>query len=452
MLRAPLKTLGDAMQRHHRAILTLQWVIVAAYLFLVITPAFYTLPPEDARLWNNLTLFAQFAFWGIWWPFVMVSMIVLGRAWCGVFCPEGALTEFASRHGLQRSIPNWIRWSGWPFVSFLGTTLYGQLVSVYEYPKAALLVLGGSTVAAVIIGFLYGRGVRVWCRFLCPANGVFMLLSRLAPVHFRVNLPAWQQYGNPSVAVNCPPLLDVKHMAGTGACHACGRCSSHRDAVALSLRSPHEEILELKKDAHTHWEITTLIVGVLGIAMGAFQWSASPWFIRLKQMLAESAIAHDQLWLLKDNAPWWLLTHYPEVNDVFTWIDGLAILVYIALFTVIMSAWLVSWLWLSGRMMQGRVPFWRLAYMLTPMAGISIFLGLSMLTIGQLRTMHIAWTWLPYARGVLLSIGLLWSLHLGWRLLASVPLSYARKSLALSCCTLALLGILTSWIWVFYIW
>jgi hypothetical protein len=98
---------GDALRRHRRAILALQWVVVGFYALLVLVPALLPLPPVDASIVTNLTLFAQFAFWGIWWPFVIASTMVLGRAWCGLLCPEGTLTEFASRHGLGRSIPRW---------------------------------------------------------------------------------------------------------------------------------------------------------------------------------------------------------------------------------------------------------------------------------------------------------------------------------------------------------
>ena len=74
------------------------------------------------------------------------------------------------------------------------TTIDGQLVSVYEYPQAVLLVLGSSTLAAVAVGFVYGKGKRAWCRHLCPVNGVFALLAKVAPLHYRVDEDAWKRF------------------------------------------------------------------------------------------------------------------------------------------------------------------------------------------------------------------------------------------------------------------
>jgi len=113
--RPALARLGEAMRRHRRVIVAIQWAVVAVYLILLTLPAFMRLPASSASILSNLTLFAQFAFWGIWWPFVILSVMLLGRLWCGVLCPEGTLCEWASRHGLGKSIPRWIRWSGWPF-------------------------------------------------------------------------------------------------------------------------------------------------------------------------------------------------------------------------------------------------------------------------------------------------------------------------------------------------
>lgn len=447
-----LPALGDAMQRHRRVILGIQWAVVVFYLGLVSIPAFLPLPPQSAHLYDNLTLIAQFLFWGIWWPFVMVSMMLMGRVWCGVFCPEGALTEYVSRHGLGRAIPRWMRWGGWPFVAFASTTTYGQLVSVYEYPKATLLVLGGSTVLAVVVGFVYGRGKRVWCRYLCPANGVFRLLARLAPVHFRTDPETWRQAPTNTPAVNCAPLIDVRHLSSMAACHACGRCSGHRGAVRLEARSPNQEVLALKAREASRWEVMLLVYGVLGIAAGAFHWSASPWFVSAKQASATWLVEHDSFWLLQDSVPWWMLTHYPEANDTFTWLDGIGILSYIGAMAAVTGSWILLWLWSAQKLLARPGEMWRLAFSLVPLAGISVFLGLSMLTVTLLKAEGMVMTWVPAARIVLLALAVGWSGWLAARMIWAVEAANWRRALSWSAVLAGISGVVASWVLLFFVW
>ncbi len=416
-----LARLGLAMRRHQRLIQGIQWVVVLFYFGLLVVPAMMPLPDQDAHILTNLRLFAQFLFWGIWWPFVMLSTMLLGRVWCGVFCPEGSLTELASRHGLGRAIPRWMRWGGWPFVAFVGTTVYGQLVSVYEYPQAALLVLGGSTVAAVAVGLVYGKGSRVWCRYLCPANGVFGLLAKIAPVHFGVDEARWlQQMGQPQErrhAVNCAPLINIGHMQSASSCHACGRCAGENDAVALALRSPAHEILNTRPAAANTGEAMTLIVGVIGIATAAFTWSASPRFVWFKTTVAEWLIDHDWMVLLQDNAPWWLLTHYPQAQDVFTWLDGLCILAWILGGGAALGLVVWAGIWLAARLLNNpALPWQKLALGLVPIGGAGVFLGLSMLTLGHLKAERVDLAWVPAVRAVLLCAGAGFSAYLLARL------------------------------------
>jgi len=447
----PLARLGLAMRRHQRVIMGLQWTVVVFYFSLLIVPALMPLPPEDAHILDNLRLFAQFMFWGIWWPFVMLGTMLLGRVWCGVFCPEGALTELASRHGLGRPIPRWLRWGGWPFVAFVCTTVYGQLVSVYEYPQAALLVLGGSTIAAVAVGLVYGKGSRVWCRYLCPANGVFGLLAKIAPLHFNVDASKWQPEPQRRHAVHCAPLINIRHMQSASACHACGRCAGEHGAVALALRSPAREILATPAKAAKTGEAVTLIFGVIGIATAAFTWSASKRFVRFKTVLAEWLVEHDWLTLLDDNAPWWLLTHYPAAHDVFTWLDGLCILAWIIGGGAALGAAVWAGLWLAARVLRDiALPWQKLALALVPIAGAGVFLGLSMLTLGHLKAEGVPLAWVPTARAVLLALGSGSSAYLVLRLCLSrrTPRAVAGALVALAPLALVVrvwLGVLFGW-------
>jgi polyferredoxin len=480
--RSRLARLGEWMAQHRRVILAVQWLVVVFYALLVVVPAFLPHPNPEARLFSNdfgassfvdptcttngamgstqdkppyvaqwhdrLVLLAQYLFWGVWWPFVIVSVMLMGRVWCGVLCPEGALTEFASRHGKGLAIPKWLRWSGWPVVAFILTTVYGQLVSVYDYPQATLLILGGSTVAAVAIGYLYGKGKRVWCRYLCPVSGVFALLARLAPVHFRVDRERWNAFPQKSAAVDCPPLLDVKHLTGASQCHACGRCAGHRDAVELALRAPNAEILGSKPPATA--EATLLIFGMLGVAIGAFQWTINPWFVKAKQASAEWLLARDIAWPLDDGAPWWLLTHYADTGDVFTWLDGALIVGYIALVALALGGLIRLGVGAAARLT--RLDWRALALALTPLAGVGLFLGLSMMTANHLRAEGVPLGWLAPARAALLTFGVAWSAWLGMRLIVAARAGTARMLGAAAAYGLPLFCAGGAWVLTFFVW
>ncbi|MCB1893305.1 MAG: 4Fe-4S binding protein, partial [Rhodocyclaceae bacterium] len=306
--------------------------------------------------------------------------------------------------------------------------------------------------AAVAVGWLYGRGKRVWCRYLCPVSGVFALLARIAPVHFRIDRTAWDTHPARTAAVDCAPLLDVKHMTSASACHACGRCSGHRGAVEFAVRSPNAEILAAgpgNAAPHTS-EALLLVFGMLGVAIGAFQWTVSPWFVAARQAAAEWLVGHDLLWPLESGAPWWLLTHYPEANDVFTWLDGGLILAYIGAVALTVGGAVLAGLTFAARI--GRIDWRALALSLIPLAGVGLFLGLSMMTATHLRAEGAPLGWLPLARGLLLAVGVAWSGWLGARLLFGHAPNPPRAMLALPFLVAPLAVVATAWILVFYVW
>jgi len=449
---------GDWMRRNGALIRGIQWIVVLVYAVLILIPIFLPLPDETAHIWSNLTLIAQFCFWGIWWPFVLVSMVLMGRVWCGVLCPEGALTEFASKFGRGRAIPHWMRWGGWPFVAFALTTIYGQMVSVYQYPKAVLLVLGGSTLGAMIVGYLYGREKRVWCKYLCPVNGVFGLLAKLAPFHYKVNEDAWRAsydtHGKKTIAVNCAPLVPLRNMKGASDCHMCGRCSGHRDAIALTWRAPTTEIVKVGRTSNNLWESALVLYGLFGIAIGAFHWSASPWFIEAKQFIATWLIDRDILWPFATNAPWWLLTNYPQQSDVFSWLDGGLVVSYIMATAIVLGTALSGLFALSNLVLGpwSRSRFNHLVQAAIPLAGCGVFIGLSATTISLLRAEHWPVDWANDVRAALLTIMTLWSVLLAWKVIGQHTQAFSRRVLAVLPVIGALALVNYAWLLMFWIW
>jgi len=450
--------LGEWMRRHAHLIRAVQWLVVAIYAALILVPVLLPLPDETAHVFTHLTVFAQFVFWGIWWPFVLLSMVLLGRVWCGVLCPEGALTEWASSKGLNRAIPRWMRWGGWPFVAFVGTTVYGQMVSVYQYPKAVLLVLGGSTLAAIAVGYIYGREKRVWCKYLCPVNGVFGLLSKLSPLHYKVDAESWRtSYTQKSIRiepVNCAPLVAMRKMEGASDCHMCGRCSGHRDAIALTARSPNHEIVVLGKHIATGWQSMLILVGLLGIAIGAFQWTVNPHLVEAKQLIAEWLIDRDILWPLAENAPWWLLTNYPIQRDVFSWLDGALLLAYMFGMGVFMGLGLALTLAAATRLLGpwSRQRFYHLSQALIPIAGMGVFLGLSALTVNLIKAEGVSTHWVNDLRLFLLISANLWSLSLFIRICGQYTSHPMVRFSAVFCSLFSLLLVDAQWALMFWLW
>jgi polyferredoxin len=461
-LDAALADFGEWLRRHQSLIQKMQWAIVAVYVLLVAVPAFLPLPDRLGHLWNNLTLLAQFSFWGIWWPFVILSMVLVGRAWCGLFCPEGALTEAVSRHGRGLAMPRWLTWKGWPFVAFACTTIYGQMVSVYQYPKPTLIILGGSTLAAMAVGYLYGRNKRVWCRYLCPVNGVFGLLAKLAPLHFNVDQDAWarsrkaqHQPGHAALRpVNCAPLVALRTMRGGADCHMCGRCSGFRDAIALQARSPNDEIVRVAGLSAKPWESVLIVFGLMGIAAGAFHWTASPWFIDLKQALAAWLIEQGFTVLVGAQPPWWILTDYPDRSDSMTLLDGFVLLAYVFATAAVISIGVGLALAASVRCLGSwaAARFHHLTQALIPIAACGVFLGLSALTVTMLRGEGVSLPFVALLRGALLAGAGFWSLTLAWKITARYSSALLRRISATAAFGLATAIGIASWALLFFVW
>jgi hypothetical protein len=444
---------GDLLLRYQAAIRRLQWVMVVIYACLLTVPLLLPRPTHTDYVWNNVARFAQFVFWGVWWPFIILATALVGRFWCGILCPEGALSEFASQRGAGRAIPGWMKWSGWPVVSFVSTTVYGQLTSIYQYPKPAALLLGGSTFAAIIIGARYGKAKRVWCRFLCPVNGVFGTVSKIAPLHFRVDPDGWragaQQQGR-SNAVNCAPLIPIKTMQGASACHMCGRCSGYRGAIRLSWRNPARDIVHGSGRLASTWETVLIVPVLLGLVPAALHWSDSGLFRMIRLWLVERCLDLHLAWPLSLRLPWWILTDYPLENDVMTSVDAVALLVLlsvsVAAATIIFGIPLATCTMILR--MRGRF-LHHLAQALIPLGSACLFSGLLSLTVSQLRSDGVIIPYSDLFRGGIVLAAAGWSAALVFQIGALCDTRLATRMCATLIMAVPITSFSVAWIAAF---
>ena len=409
---------GNALENHPKIIAIIQWSMVLVYFSLLFIPVWIAEPETG--------LTARLLFWGIGWPLIVLGMMLFGRFWCGIFCPDGTLTEFVSKYGKKRSIPRWIRWKGWPCTVLVGTTLYGQMTGFYEYFPATLVLLGIPTCLALFTGYLYGNGKRAWCMYLCPGNGFFGLLAKLSFFHFRVDREKWKNFTGTVKRINCAPLINIRQMTSTSACHACGRCSGYRNAVEFAARSPIQEIISANPRSITGSELFLLVWGITGICTMSLAWHTS----RLYRWFIDWITAIGMPMHL--NLPWWLADSPVSFYRLF----------FIVITGTLLGLFVYVFLRMAGKLAGDAILWRQLAYCLIPLIGWSIFLGLCRIGFSIWQEYGVSLAWATPFEAVILIQATAVSCWLG-RKTVMQRVSPARfASLLLYCMPIALLDFL----------
>lgn len=416
------------------------WIQVLMFgVFLVVIggPLLLPEPPAEAGILDNPTLFLKYLLWGIWFPLVFLSVIALGRLWCGTLCPMGAASELANRYGLQRAIPGWIKWEGTPALSFILMTLYGQTIGVRDHPEAAAGLFGGTMLLAIAIGGLYGRNKRVWCRHLCPIGRVLGLYSRLGAVQFspKIRLPGGDAYTERGA---CPTMIDLPRKSESRHCIECFRCVNPKAAgsIRLELRRPGAEVETIREHRANPAEAWFLFLDT-GVALGGFLWLVLPQYQQLRQTFGVWAIQNHIEWITKIG-PAWLMSVHPARAETFLWLDFLMIVGFMlgtmAVLTAVLASLTAGAALIARRLGAdggfGQV-FTELGYQYAPVALTSLIIGLGAELLNPLRYTMVGIEGVHIIRGGLFLIGVVWSIWLGDRILARQGLPLSRRWLPL---------------------
>lgn len=287
-------SLGEFLRRRQDLVRLIQTTVLALYLLLMLGPVL--LGPGNS-LAEQLSSAALSLFWSLWWPGVILSMMLVGQVWCGLLCPDGTVTEAVSRHGRGLKPQAWMRREWLPLALFAVVTFASDAADAHATHRGTLVAVGSISLAALAMGLLYGRGRRIWCRYLCPAAGIFSLLSRCAVLHFKVDRAAWDAAVKPvPKPVECPLLLDVRRLVSNEKCNMCSRCHGHRGAVRLTFRWPGSEILSMTDTEVRLWEALGICFVLLGLGSAGARAHGDAWTI-IRLALALGGVSTGGLWL-----------------------------------------------------------------------------------------------------------------------------------------------------------
>lgn len=217
--------------------------------------------------------------WVVWWGALLVSLLVLGRAWCLV-CPIGAVGEWLQRLSLWWRSPYTagyhLRWPGALRNMWLPTALFVLFiwldngVGFSNSPRMTAGLIAVLLLGAAWVGLVFER--RAFCRYVCPLTSFIGLNALLSAFElrgrdaricrtlcdtkdcFRGNA---RRYGCPMAEF--PGAMDTNLQ-----CILCAECmrSCPHDNVALRLRVPGQDLWEMRRPRLDGAVSATVVVGL----------------------------------------------------------------------------------------------------------------------------------------------------------------------------------------------
>lgn len=438
-----VQKLEQFIYRHRNKLVLVHVAMFLFFLALIGIPVFLPQPAEDSSIFTNFTLFAQFLIWGIWFPLVFASVIFSGRSWCGILCPMGAASEWATRFGLQRKIPGWLKWDGTPILSFILVTILAQTVDARDQALAMAEIFGGTLLLALLIGFFYGKNKkRAWCRHVCPIGLLLGVFSRLGIVQFAKKLMYTlpnkvDQYTEKGI---CPTMIAINSKQESRHCIQCFRCVKPQSAGGLYVRVRRlgDEIIHIREHSPTLSEVVFIFLAT-GVSLGGFLWLILPQYQTIRQAIGEWFIRHEWFWI-GESGPSWLMSVHPELRQVYNWLDFFTIVGFMVVCMLVVSLILSLCTLLSSYLVARfscdhsqslKIRFTELAYQFAPVAMCSIILGLGEGLFTGFHHLGVSAFIISAIKGSLLCASMLWSIYLGERLIARQGVAGIYRYIAL---------------------
>jgi polyferredoxin len=304
------RRLKEVATRWIRARQVVQYAALLAFLGLMASTLLGKLQPISISIFSRLNpLQAIAAMIGsreliaTYWPAIITVAVTLlvGRVWCGWFCPLGAILELFGRRG--RKIP-WQRLRELKYVilfTILVMAAFGSLAFLYFEPITILvrgLTAGLKPVLEyfqadkkkefawpgiawwaiatpfVIVLLLNLVERRFWCRYLCPLGALIGLGSKFSWVKRLVNQESCVKCGDCAAICTMGAISDKRDFTSDPAeCIMCMDCAAPcpKTAITFERRKPlgwNYEFDPSRREALATLGIGAVAVGLLSLDVG----------------------------------------------------------------------------------------------------------------------------------------------------------------------------------------
>ena len=176
---------------------------------------------ENLLTWGAFTIF--------FWPVILTTLVLVGRAWCAV-CPIGTIGAVANRFSLGLRWPRLLSNLSLSLIAFVLVLWMIRPVTEFDtVPSQTAWFFLAVAATAAATGLLFSG--RVFCRHICPISAHLGVISIVAPVSLEVARTGELRSG---------PSLDVARAQAGEACrsclgHACNRGTAEREGCAWGL-------------------------------------------------------------------------------------------------------------------------------------------------------------------------------------------------------------------------
>jgi polyferredoxin/ferredoxin len=299
--------LREKATRWIRARQVVQYGALLAFLLLIASTLFGELQAVPVNIFSRLNPLQAVAamiggreFISLYWPALITVGVTLlvGRVWCGWFCPLGAILELFGRPG------RFIRQQNLRTVKYvilfviIAMAVFGSLAFMYFEP-ITILVRGLTTVFKPAVEYLQLEdkagftlpGInwwivaiplllvllinlierRFWCRYLCPLGALVGLGSKFAWIKRAVNQNSCVQCGDCAKLCTMGAISDQRDFTSDPAeCIMCMDCAAPCPKAAISFKRGPLYGWNYEFDPSRREALATIGLGAVAVGLLAF--------------------------------------------------------------------------------------------------------------------------------------------------------------------------------------